>query len=127
MATALSYANVVIDFKFKSEVFELPPAHWMALFSTQLKTLQEEVNVLKKQISKDLPAIETTISEQDHTEVAFIRKSDKKIIMLKKHKKRLYRDEEDMITTIMEGVKSLHSNGLVVNGTTLGKDGLGFG
>ena len=71
LATALSYANVVIDLKYESEVFELPPAHWMALFNTQLKTLQEEVNVLKKQVNKDIPAIEKTVSDQDSTEVGF--------------------------------------------------------
>ena len=39
----------------------------------------------------------------------------------------MYRDEEDMMKTISEGVESLHSNGLVANATTLGKYGLGFG
>ena len=41
--TAHSYANVKIEYGFKAELLKFPPEHWMALFNSQLQTLQAEV------------------------------------------------------------------------------------
>ena len=124
IATSLSYSNVVVSFGFKVELFKTPPDHLISLFAGQLKHLQATVDALKRKVEKEVPAVERVMSESASPEVGFLT-SDGTVVILPKHTKRRFEDDDDRIRTVQTFVELLEQRGLPASARNLGK--LGFG
>jgi hypothetical protein len=81
--------------------------------------LEAVVEQLQK-MSKD----QRVLSEVAGTPVSFVNK-DNKIATFTKHKKRKYKDADDMLRTTETLAEELESNGLEVTNTSLSKMGFG--
>ena len=113
-----------MSFGFKVELFKTPPDHLISLFAGQLKHLQATVDALKCKVEKEVPAVERVMSESASPEVGFLT-SDGTVLILPKHTKRRFENDDDRIRTVQTFVELLEQRGLPASARNLGK--LGFG
>jgi hypothetical protein len=123
--TAMSYANVEIEFPLDKQIVETPPLHRLRLFDGKLKDLEKRLTEFERQsvsLTQELKRQPETIVLGPNVEFM---NTDMKKIALNKVRRTNYKDNEHRNQAVSDVVRLLTDNKILITYHSISKMGIG--